>query len=124
MRTFLALALALICAASPAAQDKVYDVVIYGGTASGVAAAVQATRMGKSVVLIEPGQRLGGLTTGGLGQTDIGNKAAIGGIAREFYQAIRKHYDAPAAWKWQTRQEYQDRGQTRTAAGEDAMWTF
>jgi hypothetical protein len=106
------------------AQDKVYDVVIYGGTASGVAAAVQAVRMGKSVVLIEPSQRLGGLTTGGLGQTDIGNKAAIGGIAREFYQAIRKHYDDPAAWRWQTRQKYQDSGQTRTAAGEDAMWTF
>ena len=124
MRKFLALALSLICGASLAAQDKVYDVVIYGGTASGVAAAVQATRMGKSVVVIEPGTRLGGLTTGGLGQTDIGNKAAIGGIAREFYQAIRKHYDDPTAWKWQTRQEYQDSGQTRTAAGEDAMWTF
>ncbi len=124
MRPFLPLALSLICGVSLDAQDKVYDVVIYGGTASGVAAAVQAVRMGKSVALIEPSQRLGGLTTGGLGQTDIGNKAAIGGIAREFYQAIRKHYDAPAAWKWQTRQEYQDSGQTRTAAGEDAMWTF
>jgi hypothetical protein len=120
----LILALSLICGASLAAQDKVYDVVIYGGTSSGLAAAVQATRMGKSVVLIEPGTRLGGLTTGGLGQTDIGNKAAIGGIAREFYQAIRKHYDDPAAWTWQTRQEYQDSGQTRTAAGEEAMWTF
>jgi hypothetical protein len=120
----LILSPSLIRGASLAAQDKVYDVVIYGGTASGVAAAVQATRMGKSVALLEPGTRLGGLTTGGLGQTDIGNKAAIGGIAREFYQAIRKHYDNPAAWKWQTRQEYQDSGQTRTAAGEEAMWTF
>lgn len=124
MQKLLVLALSLICGASLDAHDKVHDVVIYGGTASGIAAAVQATRMGKSVVLIEPGQRLGGLTTGGLGQTDIGNKAAIGGIAREFYQAIRKHYEDPAAWKWQTRQEYQDSGQTRTAAGEDAMWTF
>jgi len=124
MRGSYVLALSLIWIGSLAADDKVYDLVIYGGTSSGVAAAVQATRMGKSVVLVEPSRRLGGLTSGGLGQTDIGNKAAIGGIAREFYQAIRKHYDNPAAWKWQTRQQYQDSGQTRTAAGEDAMWTF
>jgi len=120
----LTLALCLICGASLDAQDKTYEIVIYGGTSSGVAAAVQAGRMGKAVVLIEPTRRLGGLTTGGLGQTDIGNKAAIGGLAREFYRAIRKHYDDPAAWTWQTAQEYRDGGQTRTAAGEDAMWTF
>jgi hypothetical protein len=64
------------------------------------------------------------LTTGGLGQTDIGNKAAIGGIAREFYRAVRTHYEDPAAWKWQTRTQYADSGQTRTASGEDTMWTF
>ncbi len=106
------------------ASEPRYDVVVYGGTSSGVAAAVQAHRMGKSVVLIEPTRRLGGLTSGGLGQTDIGNKAAIGGVAREFYQAVRKHYADPAAWRWQTRAEYADNGQTRTASGEDAMWTF
>jgi hypothetical protein len=100
------------------------DICIYGGTAGGVAAAVQAARMGQSVVLIEPTRRLGGLTTGGLGQTDIGNKQAIGGIAREFYQRVRQHYANDAAWKWETRQQYQDGGQTRTAPGEDAMWTF
>ena len=124
MHRFQILLWSLICASSLAAEDKVHDVVVYGGTSSGVAAAVQAARMGKSVVLIEPTRRVGGLTSGGLGQTDIGNKAAIGGIAREFYQAIRKHYDDPAAWKWQTQQEYRDGGQTRTAPGEDAMWTF
>ncbi len=106
------------------AQGESYDLVIYGGTSAGVAAAIQASRMDKSVVLIEPSQRLGGLTTGGLGQTDIGNKQAIGGISREFYQNIRKHYENPANWKWQSRQEYQDGGQTRTAEGEEAMWTF
>lgn len=101
-----------------------YDLVIYGGTSAGMAAAVQAKRMGKSVVVIEPTRRLGGLTSGGLGQTDIGNKAAIGGIALEFYQAVRRYYEQPSAWKWQKRQEYRDDGQTRTAAGEAAMWTF
>jgi hypothetical protein len=104
--------------------SKSYDVVIYGGTSAGVAAAVQVKRLGKSVVLIEPTQRLGGLTTGGLGQTDIGNKAAIGGLAREFYQRVRKYYQNPAAWKWQKASQYIDAGQTRTGNGETAMWTF
>lgn len=124
MRIGYSLFLILALAPSLPAAETPYDIVIYGGTSSGVAAAVQARRMGKLVVLIEPTQRLGGLTSGGLGQTDIGNKAAIGGIAREFYQAVRKHYDAPAAWKWQTPKEYADSGQSRTAAGEEAMWTF
>ena len=101
-----------------------YDVVVYGGTSAGIAAAIQCSRMGKTVILIEPSQRLGGLTTGGLGQTDIGNKSAIGGIAREFYQNIRRYYEDSANWKWQRREEYRDGGQTRTEEGEDAMWTF
>jgi uncharacterized glyoxalase superfamily protein PhnB len=107
----------------PPSQSN-YDIVIYGGTSAGVAAAIQSSRMGKSVVLIEPTQRIGGLTTGGLGQTDIGNKQAIGGISREFYQNIKNYYDDPANWKWQTKEEYRDGGQTKTSVGEDAMWTF
>ncbi len=101
--------------------QKKYDIVIYGGTSAGVAAAIQSSRMGKSVVLIEPTSRLGGLTTGGLGATDIGNKQAIGGISREFYQNIKKHYEDPKNWKWQNPEEYK---QTRNQGGEDAMWTF
>ncbi|SOE19747.1 FAD dependent oxidoreductase [Spirosomataceae bacterium TFI 002] len=100
------------------------DVVIYGGTSAGVAAAIETARMGKSVILIEPTNRLGGLTTGGLGQTDIGNKQVIGGISREFYQNIRKYYAEPSNWVWQNRSEYKDGGQTKTAKNEDAMWTF
>lgn len=105
-------------------QDSSYDLVIYGGTSAGVAAAIQASRMNKSVILIEPSQRLGGLTTGGLGQTDIGNKQAIGGIAREFYQKVKVYYEDAENWQWQKPQEYKDGGQTRTKEGEDAMWTF
>jgi hypothetical protein len=101
-----------------------YDLVIYGGTSAGVMAAVTGSRLGLSVVLIEASQRLGGLTSGGLGQTDIGNKRAIGGLARDFYRAVRRHYEEPGAWIWQTREEYRDGGQTRTDPGEDAMWTF
>ncbi len=105
-------------------NDKNYDIIVYGGTSAGVSTAIQASRMGKSVVLIEPTNRIGGLTTGGLGQTDIGNKQAIGGIAREFYQNVKKHYQQPENWNWQKREEYRDGGQTRTDSGEDAMWTF
>ncbi len=71
-------------AVSDQGVETVHDIVVYGGTSAGVVAAVQARKMGKSVVLIEPTRRLGGLTSGGLGQTDIGNKAAIGGLARRF----------------------------------------
>ncbi len=109
---------------SASEKQNEYDIVIYGGTSAGIASAIQASREGKSVVLIEPTNRLGGLTTGGLGQTDIGNKHVIGGIAREFYQNIRKYYDDTINWKWQKRNEYFDDGQTRTDNGEDAMWTF
>jgi hypothetical protein len=100
------------------------DVVIYGGTSAGISAAIQTARLGKSVILIEPTSRLGGLTTGGLGQTDIGNKQVIGGISREFYQNIRRYYNDSANWNWQMRSEYMDGGQTRTDKSEDAMWTF
>src|SRR5581483_4357596 len=94
---------------------------VYGGTAGGVAAAVQAARMGKSVVVIEPGRHIGGLTSGGLGATDIGNKGAIGGISREFYQRVLKYYGRPEAWKQETREAYQSK---RQKSGDDAMWTF
>lgn len=103
---------------------KVYDVVIYGGTAAGIVAAVQVERLGGSAIVIEPSSRIGGLTTGGLGQTDIGNKAAIGGISREFYQRISQYYQKPENWKWQTADQYKSGGQSRTAEGESTMWTF
>lgn len=125
MRFLLTNILIIFCVFSSSAQkSKYFDVIIYGGTSAGIASAIQTSRMGKSVVLIEPTNRLGGLTTGGLGQTDIGNKHVIGGISREFYQNIRKHYNDPKKWKWQKREEYMSDGQSRTEKGEDAMWTF
>lgn len=102
-------------------KDKEYDIVIYGGTSAGISAAIQSLRMGKTVVLIEPSSRIGGLTTGGLGATDIGNKQVIGGISREFYRNIKKYYEKPENWKWQKPEEY---NQNRKSEGEDAMWTF
>lgn len=109
------------------------EVCVYGGTAAGVAAAVQAARLGKRVVLIEPTRHLGGMTSGGLGATDIGNKGAIGGLAREFYERVARHYADPAAWTFETREEYfAKRRAWQNAApdpvartkGVEAMWTF
>ncbi len=105
------------------------DVCVYGGTSGGVAAAVQATRMGKRAVLADFGQHLGGLSSGGLGATDIGNKEAIGGISREFYARVAGHYANQSAWMFETRQDYfERRRRSRTTAANpkalDGMWTF
>lgn len=102
------------------------DLCIYGGTSAGVAAAVQATRMGSSVVLVCPDKHLGGLSSGGLGFTDTGDKAVIGGLAREFYHRVWKHYDQPESWKWQKREEYGNKGQGTPAIDKDqrTMWIF
>ena len=97
LRTLLALAM-LLPAAVRAAD---YDLVVYGGHSAGVIAAVQARRLGKSVVVVCPDRHLGGLSSGGL--------------AREFYHRVWKHYDQPAAWKWQARAEYGNRGQGTAA---------
>ncbi len=75
-----------------------YDVCIYGGTSAGVIAAYSAAKMGKHVILIEPGMHLGGLSSGGLGYTDIGNKYAITGLSRDFYRRIGKHYGKFEQW--------------------------
>jgi hypothetical protein len=109
--------------ADPPLASQAYDVVVYGGTSGGIIAAVQAARMGKSAVLIEPGKHLGGLTSGGLGATDIGNKAAIGGLSRDFYRRIARHYARDDAWVRQTRDEFRKLSH-RDQAKEDTMWTF
>ncbi len=94
---------------APARAPERFDVVVYGGNASGVVAAVQARRMGRTAVLLEPGRHLGGLTSGGLGNTDIGNKGAIGGLSRRFYERVAAHYARPEAWVHETRDEYEKR---------------
>lgn len=108
------------------APSPEYDVVVYGGTSSGVIAAVQAKRMGKSVVVVCPDQHLGGLTSGGLGWTDSGNKAVIGGLAREFYHRIWQHYQDEAAWNWQPRAKFGNKGQGTSAidGNNRTMWVF
>jgi hypothetical protein len=95
---------------------------------AGVAAAVQSMRMGKTVVIAEYGNHIGGMTSGGLGATDIGNKAAIGGIAREFYHRVAQHYARDDAWRFEKRDDYlkskSSRVQPILNSADATMWTF
>ncbi len=102
------------------------DVIIYGGTSSAVSAAVQVSRMGRSVMVVSPDRHIGGLSSSGLGYTDTGNKEVIGVIAREFYNLIYRHYQNPEAWVWEKQSEYGNRGQGIPAIdGEKrTMWIF
>jgi hypothetical protein len=124
-RTILTVA-ALLLAPLTALHAADFDVVIYGGTSAGVIAAVQAKKMGKSAVIVCPDRHLGGLSSGGLGWTDTGNKAVIGGLSREFYQRIWKHYDQPTAWKWEKPSDFGNKGQGTPAidGAERTMWIF
>ena len=103
-----------------------YDVVIYGGTSAAVVTAVQVKRMGKTAIILSPDQHLGGLTSGGLGWTDSGNKNAIGGLSREFYHRVWKHYQRPDAWRWEDQAKFGNRNQSPSnQAGDGAtMWVF
>jgi hypothetical protein len=103
-----------------------YDVVVYGGTSAGVIAAVQARAMGKSVLIVGPDKHLGGLSSGGLGYTDTGDKSVIGGLAREFYHRVWRHYHEDAAWRWQKKSEYGNKGQGTPAidGAQRTMWIF
>jgi hypothetical protein len=102
------------------------DVVIYGGTSAGITAAIQVKRMGKSVVLVSPDRRLGGLASNGLGWSDSGKREVVGGIAREFYHRIWRHYQSPDSWVWQEMEEFGNRGQGSPAVDGDrrTMWIF
>lgn len=102
------------------------DVIVYGGTSAGVIAAVQAKRMGKSAVIVGPDKHLGGLTSGGLGWTDTGNKEVIGGLSRDFYHRIWLQYQKPETWKFQKQDSYGGRGQgTPAVDGKNrTMWIF
>ena len=108
------------------AQTYDADIVIYGGTSAAVTAAVQAKKMGKSVIVVSPDKHLGGLSAGGLGFTDTGNKEVIGGLSREFYHRLYRHYDQPGSWKWQDKSAYGNKGQGTPAidGNNRTMWIF
>ena len=101
----LALSLAL-CAA-----ETQHDIVVYGGTSGGIIAAIQTAKSERSVVLVSPTPYLGGLTTSGLGWTDLGSDAILGGLSREFYSRVYHYYQKPEAWKWEERGNFANKGQ-------------
>jgi hypothetical protein len=91
--------LALVACVLPAAESTSSDVVIYGGTAGGVMAALAAAGEGASVTLLEPGNHLGGMVSGGLGRTDMDRQQhLVGGLAREFFQRVGRHYGQDLSW--------------------------
>lgn len=119
-------AVSLMAIADYADAATEYDLCIYGGTAAAVTAAVQAKQMGKTVIIVSPDKHLGGLSSGGLGFTDTGNKAVIGGLAREFYHRVYQHYQKPEAWRQEKREQFGNKGQGTVALdGENrTMWIF
>ncbi|WP_425399968.1 FAD-dependent oxidoreductase [Aeoliella sp.] len=126
LRTVAVILLALLLCPTNSAQADEFDVVVYGGTSAGVTAAVQAARMGKTVALVCPENHLGGLSSSGLGFTDTGKKQVIGGLAREFYHRLWKHYQQPDSWNWEARENYGNRGQGTEALDSvnRTMWIF
>lgn len=83
-----------------------YDVVVYGATSAGVTAAIAAKKEGVSVLLIAQTDLIGGLTSSGLGATDMANEKVVGGLSYEFYNRMYEYYLDDAAWTSQTREEY------------------
>jgi hypothetical protein len=102
---FLFIALLFSCVNSTSVADEInvknVDVCIYGGTSAGIIAAYSAIKLGKTVVVINPDNHMGGLSTGGLGQTDIGNKSAITGLAHDFYCRLGAYYGTTEAWQFE-----------------------
>ena len=96
MKNYLILISAILAFCS--CNEKEYDLCVYGGSASGVVAAYSAAQMGLDVVVVEPSIRIGGLTTGGLSFTDIGNKQVVKGIALQFYRRLGEHYGNLEQW--------------------------
>ncbi len=111
-------------AAFAAAPVAPRDVVIYGSSPAALTAAIEAQRHGRTAVIVCPETRIGGLTTGGLGQTDIGNKSAFGGLARQFYRDVAAWYRDAAHWTRERRADYLPDGQCKGTRGDESMWTF
>jgi hypothetical protein len=131
-KSFLILAFSFYCMVCtgkmPVINPKAFsaDIVIYGGTSAAIIAAVEAVHSGKTVLVVSPDSHLGGLSSGGLGFTDTGNKSVIGGLSREFYHRVWQHYNDNAAWKWEKHSEFGNKGQGTVAMdGENrTMWIF
>lgn len=103
MKKFILIILSLLSVIPSYATEqkpnvKQVDICVYGGTSLGVIAAYTAKKQGKSVLLIEPTTHIGGMSSGGLGQTDIGNKYVVQGLSLDFYRRLGSHYGTLEKW--------------------------
>lgn len=126
IKTFL---FCLIFSSSLFAQNNTTlqaDIIIYGGTSAAVVAAVKASQLGHSVIMISPDQHLGGMSSSGLGYTDAGKTQLIGGLSKSFYKKIYDYYQDPSKWKWQKKSSLKAKGQGTPAIDENSktMWIF
>ena len=97
-RLLAALGTAIAVGHDARAASHHHDVVVYGSTAGGVVAAISCAQQHLSVVLVTPGTHIGGMVSGGLGKTDHGKKEVVGGMSREFFERVGKHYHEPITW--------------------------
>ena len=93
------------------AETTSVDICVYGGTSGAVAAAVQAKRMNKSVVVVSPDRFLGGMTSGGLGYTDIGDERILGGLSLDFFNRVYDHYQKDESWNHQVKDTFENKAQ-------------
>jgi len=107
-----------------AQNNRQYDIIVYGGNGGAIMAAIAARQAGASVLLLSPDKHIGGVTSSGLGWTDIGNPSVIGGLARTFYHQVFLHYQNDAAWKSANRDEYQKKLYGIYQVKDSLMWTF
>lgn len=117
-------AAACVLAALAVQAEEAYDVVVYGSTPAALTAAIEAGRHGRSAVIVCPETRIGGLTTGGLGATDIGNKAAFGGLALEFYKDVARYYSNPDNLVVQFPDERRRKAIAAGIRRAESKWTF
>lgn len=123
MKKYLIFTLAILAMISCTGQEKEYDLCVYGGSASGVMAAYSTAQMGLDVLVVEPNIRIGGLTTGGLSFTDIGNKQVVKGVALQFYRRLGEHYGNLEQWVFEpsvahkTLMEYLDHKNIKVVTG-------
>ena len=123
---FLACILVIGACTKKVGHTNTADVIVYGGTSSAIITAVEVAKSGKTVIVVSPDKHLGGLTAGGLGWSDTGNKNTIGGLSRDFYHRVWKKYQTKDAWKWEDKSLFGNKGQGTTALDSvnKTMWIF
>lgn len=117
---------ALTLTSAFSAETHNADIIVYGDTSSAVVTAVQASKEGKSVILVAPGKHLGAMSSSGLGFTDSGKAYTVGGLSKEFYHRIWLEYKKDSSWTFQKRSEFSAEAQGTKGINDETetMWIF